>query len=85
MTREITLVSLIDGDELSINETKSFTDYNKAEKYFIKLIKGHFPESCKDWTDEGFNACLDDGYYQENHFCIYINQITLEADWYGKI
>ena len=39
MTREITFVSLIDGDELSLNETKSFTDYQKAEKYFIKLIK----------------------------------------------
>ena len=30
MTREITFVSLIDGDELSLNETKSFTNYQKA-------------------------------------------------------
>lgn len=80
MTREITLVSLIDCDEISLNETKSFTDYHKAEKYFIKLIKEHFPESCKYWTDEDFDACLDDGYYQETNFCVYINQITLEAD-----
>ena len=84
MTREITFVSLIDGDELSLNETKSFTDYHKAEKYFIKLIKEHFPEDCKDWTDDDFDACLDDGYYQGCYndpiFCVYINQITLEDE-----
>lgn len=84
MRRVITLVSLIDGDKLSLNETKSFTDYHKAEKYFIKLIKEHFPEDCKDWTDEDFDACLDDGYYQGQYkdpiFCVYINQITLEYE-----
>lgn len=84
MTREITLVSLIDGDELSLNETKSFTNYQKAEKYFIKLIKEHLPESCKYLTDEDFDVCLDDGYYQGQYkdsiFCVYINQITLEDE-----
>ena len=81
MTREITLVSLINGDELSLNETKSFTDYHKAEEHFIKLIKGYFPEDCADWTDEDFESCLDDGYYQNStDFCVYINQITLEED-----
>ena len=81
MTREITLVSLINGDELSLNETKSFTDYHKAEKYFVKLIKEYLPEDCKDWTDEDFEACLDDGYYDSlTNFCVYIDQITLEED-----
>ena len=81
MTREITLVSLIDGDELSLNETKSFTDYHKAEEYFIELIKEYFSEDCEDWTDEDFESCLDDGYYQNStEFCVYINQIILEEE-----
>ena len=81
MAREITLVSLIDGDELSLNETKSFSDYHKAEEYFIELIKEYFTEDCEDWTDEDFDACLDDGYYQDlTHYCVYINQITLEDE-----
>ena len=78
------MVSLIDCDELSLNETKSFTDYHKAGEYFIKLIKEHFPEDCKDWADEDFYAFLDDGYYQGQYknpiFCVYINQIILEDE-----
>ena len=79
MAKEIILVSIIDGDELNMNYTKAFTDSKKAEDYFIGLIKKHFPEDCKYWVDEDFEACLDDGYYADGtHFCVYINEVSLE-------
>ena len=79
MAKEIILVSIIDGDELNMNYTKAFTDSKKAEDYFISLIKKNFPEDCKYWVDEDFEACLDDGYYADGtHFCVYINEVSLE-------
>ena len=79
MAKEIILVSIIDGDELNMNYTKAFTDSKKAEDYFISLIKKYFPEDCKYWVDEDFEACLDDGYYADRtHFCVYINEVCLE-------
>ena len=79
MAKEIILVSIIDGDELNMNCTKAFTDSKKAEDYFISLIKKHFPEDCKYWVDEDFEACLDYGYYADGtHFCVYINEVSLE-------
>lgn len=79
MAREIILVSIIDGDELNMKYTKAFTDNKKAEDYFISLIKKHFPEDCKHWVAEDFEACLDDGYYDgRTHFCVYINEVSLE-------
>ena len=79
MASEIILVSIIDGDELNLNCTKAFTDNKKAEDYFISLIKEHFPEDCKHWVDEDFEACLDDGFYEDTtRFCVYINEISVE-------
>lgn len=79
MASKIILVSIIDGNELNLNCTKAFTDKKKAEDYFIGLIKEHFPEDCKHWVDEDFECSLDYGYYEDaTHFCVYINEITME-------
>ena len=75
MNRAITLVEIIDGEELLTNKSKAFTDPRKAEKYFINILQeefGPYPESF-------IESCIDDGYYaDETHFSIELKEITLE-------
>lgn len=79
MAREIVLVTIIDGDGLNVTHSKAFVDSKKADEYFVKLIKKYFPSYVEGWTQEDFDECLDDGYFQDTtHFCVYINEITLE-------
>lgn len=78
MAKEITIVTLIDGECLSLEETKGFEDCYEAEQYFIEQLKKKFPEDVKNWKHEDFYACLDDGYYEDmTHFCLYISQIKV--------
>lgn len=81
MTREIILVTLIDGEELNLEKSKAFTNTDKANEYFKNLIKENFEENVADWTEQDFEECLDDGFFMDDtHFCVYINEITLDYE-----
>lgn len=70
---------MIDGDELDLYRSKAFKDVDKANEYFKKVLKEEFADHVKDWTDDDFDGCLDDGYYMDDtHYCLYINSFTLE-------
>lgn len=59
MVREIILVELIIGYDISTDKSKAFADVKKAEDYFTELLKEWFPDIEQDEID---NA-LDDGFY----------------------
>jgi len=81
MTREIILVTLIDGDEINIEKSKAFTDSKKADEYFVQLIKDNFSDYAKDYTQSDYDEFLDQGFWQDlTHFCVYINEIPLIED-----
>ena len=62
MIREVILVELINKSDLSTEKSKTFSNVEKAEKYFEELVREWFPNIEQDDLD---NA-LDDGFYDFN-------------------
>lgn len=59
MTKEIILVEVITKSDMSTEKSKAFNDSDKAEEYFIDLIKEMFPTIEQDDID----YALDNGFY----------------------
>lgn len=71
-TEEITLVQIIDGEELCSNKSKCFASYDEAKDYFIGLLQGLGITKKKD-----IEECLSDGFYQDTtHFAVEIKTIV---------
>ena len=59
MNKEIILVEVITKSDMSTDKSRGFNDTEKAEKYFVGLIKEMFPTIEQDDID----YALDDGFY----------------------
>jgi len=89
MNREIILVELINKADMSTEKSRGFTDTEKAEKYFVDLIKETFGEL----EEEDIEYALDNGYYDSDDIIdgqsVIIKEIILEddlfVDWYEKV
>lgn len=67
-TEEITLVQVINGEELYTGQSKAFESYDEAKDYFISLLK-RFGVTDKEEVEE----CIGDGFYQDTtHFAVEI-------------
>ena len=80
MNREIILVELINKADMSTEKSRGFTDTEKAEKYFIDLLKETFGEL----EEEDIEYALDNGYYDSDDIVegqsVSIKEIILEDD-----
>ena len=80
MNREIILVELINKPDMSTEKSRGFTDTEKAEKYFVDLLKETFGEL----EEEDIEYALDNGYYDSNDIVegqsVSIKEIILEDD-----
>lgn len=80
MNREIILVELINKPDMSTEKSRGFTDNNKAEKYFVDLLKETFGEL----EEEDIEYALDNGYYDSDDIVdgqsVSIKEIILEDD-----
>ena len=80
MNREIILVELINKADMSTEKSRGFTDTEKAEKYFVDLIKETFGEL----EEEDIEYALDNGYYDFDDIVdgqsVSIKEIMLEDD-----
>ena len=80
MNREIILVELINKADMSTEKSRGFTDTEKAEKYFVDLIKETFGEL----EEEDIEYALDNGYYDSDDIIdgqsVIIKEIILEDD-----
>ncbi len=86
MNKEIILVEVANclrGD-LSVTDSKAFTNTKKAEEYFTKKVKEYFKIS----DEEVINAALDDGFLDKEVWeygdlvqkSVIIKEITIEED-----
>ena len=64
MTKEIILVEVVNGSDLSTDYSKAFNDTEKAEKYFTYLVGKY------QITDDGedIEVFLDNGYCDFDYF-----------------
>lgn len=76
MNREVILVEVVNSVDASTDKSKTFTNTEKAEKYFEELVKEWFPNIEQDELD---NA-LDDGFYDFESESVVIKEITFEDD-----
>jgi len=84
MKREVILVELINGSDLSTDKSKTFTNTEKAEKYFSDLVREWIPNVEEDELD----VALDDGFYdlilttkgKKEKKSVVIKAITFEED-----
>ena len=80
MNREIILVELINKADMSTEKSRGFTDTEKAEKYFVDLLKETFGEL----EEEDIEYALDNGYYDSDDIVegqsVSIKEIILEDD-----
>lgn len=80
MVREVILVEVINKADMSTEKSRGFTDNDKAEKYFIDLLKETFGEL----EEEDIEYALDNGYYDFDDIVdgksVSIKEIILEDD-----
>ena len=86
MTREVILVEIINclrGD-LSVTNSRGFTNTQKAEEYFTKLVKDYLNITDKEIIEDA----LDDGYIDREVWeygeivqkSVIIKEVTIEDD-----
>lgn len=82
MNREVILVELVNKSDMSTDKSKTFTNTEKAEKYFTELVKEFIPNA----EDDEIDAALDDGFYDYDEGygfeekSVIIKEITFEED-----
>ncbi len=81
MNREIILVEVVNKPDMSTEKSRGFTDTEKAETYFVDLIKETFGEL----EEEDIEYALDNGYFdfsydEDDERSITIKEITFEDD-----
>jgi hypothetical protein len=80
MNREVILVEVVNKPDMSTEKSKTFTKTEKAEKYFIDLLKEEFGEL----EEEDIEYALDNGYYDSNDIIdgksVIIKEIVFEDD-----
>ena len=71
-TEEITLVQVINGEELYTGQSKAFESYDEAKDYFASILQ-EFGITKKATIEE----CINDGFYQDTtHFAVEIKTIV---------
>ncbi len=78
MVREIILVEIIVKDNMSTEKSRAFTDSDKAESYFKKILR----EDIHLVNEEDIECALDDGFYdlEDEGISVSIKEIYLEED-----
>ena len=80
MIREVILVEVVNKPDMSTEDSKTFTKTEKAESYFVELLKKHFG----DFDDNEIEEALDNGYYDSNDIVegksAIIKEISFEED-----
>ena len=92
MIREIILVEVVNKADMSTEESKAFTNAEKAENYFKKLLEESFGEYFKKLLEESFGEldeedlemAIDNGYYDSDDIVdgqsVIIKEISFEED-----
>lgn len=62
-TEEITLVQIINGEELYTGQSKAFESYDEAKDYFTSILQG-FSITEKKTIEE----CINDGYFEDTTY-----------------
>ena len=71
-TEEITLVQVINGEELYTGQSKAFEFYDEAKDYFASILQ-EFGIIEKKTIEE----CISDGYFEDTtHFAVEIKTIV---------
>lgn len=71
-TEEITLVQVINGEELYTGQSKAFESYDEAKDYFTSILKEFGIVQEKD-----IEYCIGDGYFEDTtHFAVEIKTIV---------
>ena len=80
MIREIILVEVVNKADMSTEESKAFTNAEKAENYFKKLLE----ESFGELDEEDLEMAIDNGYYDSDDIVdgqsVIIKEISFEED-----
>lgn len=80
MIKEVILVEVVTKSDMSTDKSKTFTNTEKAEKYFIDLLKEEFGEL----EEDDIEYALDDGYYDSDDIVdgksVIIKEISFEED-----
>ena len=85
MIREVILVEVVTKSDMSTDKSKTFTNTEKAEKYFADCVR----EITPNIGQEKLDWALDDGYYDEPQFdtepslegrSVIIKEISFEED-----
>lgn len=76
MTREIILVEVVNGNDLSTDDCRAFTDDEKAKEYFIGLI---WEYKITDDIEEA-ECFYEDGFCDFENMSIITKCIILEED-----
>lgn len=71
-TEKITLVQIINGEELYTGQNKAFESYDEAKDYFTSILQG-FGITEKKTIEE----CINDGYFEDTtYFAVEIKTIV---------
>ena len=80
MIREVILVEVVTKSDMSTDKSKTFTNTEKAEKYFKDLLEETFGELDEDEIE----MALDNGYYDSDDIVdgqsVIIKEISYEDD-----
>lgn len=83
MIREVILVEVVTKSDMSTDKSKTFTDTEKAEKYFADCIHEIMPSIEQDdidnALDDGFLDCIYSGVIKDEKSVI-IKEISFEED-----
>jgi len=81
MNREVILVEVINKADMSTEKSRGFTDTEKAEKYFVDLLKEYVTNIDEDDIEDALDNGYHDFSYDEiDERSITIKEILLEDD-----
>ena len=83
MVREVILVEVVTKSDMSTDKSKTFTNTEKAEKYFADCVRELMPnieqDEIEDALDNGFWDCIYSGATNDEKSVI-IKEISFEED-----
>lgn len=83
MVREVILVEVVTKSDMSTDKSKTFTNTEKAEKYFADCVRELMPNIEQDEIDnaldDGFWDCIYSGATKDEKSVI-IKEISFEED-----
>ena len=84
MVREVILVEVVTKCDMSTDKSKTFTNTEKAEKYFADCVRELMPnieqDEIDDALDNGFWDYKYSGFSYEDEKSVIIKEISFEED-----